>query len=111
MPMLAITDPGTANQPGQNVRIVQDTAYNFRADPSFTIVANNQVIWDPDHNGVSDVSYAVQCGNQAPLYRADTAKIAWEQYPEGSATAVGVAGALTYLVVVDGEGIYGGCKW
>jgi hypothetical protein len=114
VPMLAIT--GTT--PGQHVRIEWDTKRHFRLASSsdFYTMPDNQVIWDPpgdypgdENDHYSDVAYALQCGNQAPLYRADTGALAWEVYPEGSATAVGVndAAEKAYLVVADGEGIQG----
>lgn len=106
VPMLTMDGNGT----NQRIRIVWDTERDFA---SSTSTQWNKVggipLWDnAPRDGVSDVLYALQCGNQDPLYRADTGAIAQETHPEWAATSIGVSGSLVYLVVVDGEGIWGG---
>ncbi len=105
VPMLTTVGTGI----NQQIKIVWDTQRDFLNTSNQWNVVDGVPLWDnAPRDGASDVSYALQCGNQDPLYRADTGAIAEESLPEWAATALGVAGNTVYLVVVDGEGIWGG---
>ena len=93
----------------QQIKIVWDTERDFLNTSNQWNHVEGVPLWDnAPRDGASDVSYALQCGNQDPLYRADTGAIAEESLPEWASTAIGVAGSTVYLVVVDGGGIWGG---
>jgi hypothetical protein len=105
VPMLTTAGTGL----NQQIKIIWDTDRDFLNTSNQWNVVDGVPLWDnTPRDGASDVSYALQCGNQDPLYRADTGAIAEESLPEWASTAIGVAGSTVYFVVVDGEGIWGG---
>lgn len=105
VPMLTMDHNGL----NQQIRIIWDTERDFKTQTVQWNQVNGVPLWDnTPRDGVSDVSYALQAGNQDPLYRADTGDIAQETTSEYAATAIGISGTTVYLVVVDGEGIWGG---
>lgn len=105
VPMLTVRGTGL----NQRVRIVWDSERDFLTTSSQWNQVDGVPLWDnAPRDRASDVSYALQCGNQDPLYRADTGAIAEEAHPEWASTAIGISGSTVYLVVVDGEGIWGG---
>ena len=118
--MLAISglDAGTQQLSIQDVDSVFPSFLNNYNSPSqqFTVLNNSCAVYDLDHNGVSDVDYALQSppgpvmlegGLVPPAYPLSGSDGQDDRF--AARTAIGLGPGVVYFVVADGEGVHGGC--